>query len=209
VSPNSTDYPYVFFPVGLNLRGRRCVVVGDDREAGEKAEALHEVGADVVRVLDAAALRDDDVVDAFFVISTPQDDALSARLRELADRHRFLLCAIDQPRHGFVAMQAIVKAGPARIAISTGGISPRAGAVLKRALQTSLGATFERFLDCLNAQRQRNRVRLGDGAARRAAMMEAAEGFDVDVRVRYPDWFLAGLDRIGPHAAPDGPPPHA
>ena len=42
-------------------------------------------------------VREDDVADAFFVISTPQDAALSARLRALADRHRFLLCAIDQP----------------------------------------------------------------------------------------------------------------
>ena len=42
-----TEYPFVFFPVGLNLRGRKCVVIGtaDDREAVEKEEALREVGA--------------------------------------------------------------------------------------------------------------------------------------------------------------------
>ena len=34
------EYPFVFYPVGLNLRGRRCVVIGDDREAIEKDEAL-------------------------------------------------------------------------------------------------------------------------------------------------------------------------
>lgn len=189
------DYPFVFFPVGLNLRGRRCVVIGarDDREAVEKEAALREAGADVVRVYEPSSLRDEDVADAFFVISTPQDEELSARLRRLADRHRFLLCAIDQPKWGFVAMQAIAKAGPVRIAISTGGIAPRVGSTLKAALERTLDATFVRFIDCLNEQRERNRSRLSESSERRAAMLRAAEGFEVEVSVRYPDWFEAKL----------------
>jgi siroheme synthase (precorrin-2 oxidase/ferrochelatase) len=187
------EYPFVFFPVGLNLRGRKCVVVGaaGDREADEKDEALREVGAEVVRIADPERLRDEDVADAFFVITTPQDEALSARLRRLADAHKFLLCAIDQPKYGFVAMQAIAKAGPVRIAISTGGIAPRVGGIAKTALQQALDATFVRFIDCLCVQRERNRVALGRSEERRAAMMHAADGFEVEVSVRYPEWFEA------------------
>jgi siroheme synthase (precorrin-2 oxidase/ferrochelatase) len=198
---NAFEYPYVFFPVGLNLRGRRCVVIGDDREAFEKERALRESGADVVRI-EQSAFRDDDVSAAFFVITTPQDDAFSARLRALADARGFLLCAIDQPRYGFVAMQAIVKAGPARIAISTGGVSPRVGGVLRASLQRALDATFERFLACLNAQRERNRERIASGDERRAAMREAADGFALDVSVRYPAWFTEGAQGAeGPRPA--------
>src|SRR5471030_453706 len=72
--------------------------------------------------------------------------------------HKFLLCAIDQPMYGFVAMTAIVKAGPARIAISTGGVSPRVGGLLRRALAGALDATFARFMACLALQRRRNRA---------------------------------------------------
>ena len=189
------EYPFVFFPVGLNLRGRRCVVIGpaDDREAIEKSAALEEVGAAVVRIEDPARLRDEDVAGAFFVISTPQDAALSARLRALADRHRFLLCAIDQPNYGFVAMQAVVKSGPVRIAISTGGIAPRVGGKIKEALQQALDATFVRFIDALNDQRERNRASMNESSERRAAMLQAAEGFDVDVTVRYPEWFSSAV----------------
>jgi precorrin-2 dehydrogenase / sirohydrochlorin ferrochelatase len=197
--------PHGFFPVSLNLVGRRCVVIGadDDREAVEKAEALREVDADVVRITDPAALRDEDVADAFFVISTPQDDALSARLRALADEHRFLLCTIDQPRHGFVAMQAIVKAGPVRIGISTGGVAPRVGKILKRGLQRALDAKFARFVDCLATQKRRNRARLAnDAAGRRAAMIGAADGFTVEVRVTYPEWFEEELRASAPAEAP-------
>ena len=184
--------PHGFYPVSLNLTGRTCVVIGapGDREAAEKERALREVGATVRRITDPAALRDQDVTGAFFVISTPQDDALSARLRALADAHRFLLCTIDQPRHGFVAMQAIVRAGPVRIGISTGGVAPRVGKLIKEALQRALDAKFARFVECLGTQKRRNRTRLaGDGAARRAAMVEAAEGFSLDVRAAYPGWF--------------------
>jgi nicotinamide-nucleotide amidase len=187
-----TEYPFVFFPVGLNLRDRRCVVVGRDREALEKTARLREVGAEVACVEDAAHLRDADVVDAFFVISTPQDEQLSARLRGLAEKHRFLLCCIDQPRFGFVAMQATAQAGPVRIAISTGGIAPRVGKILKEALQNSLDATFVRFIDCLNAQRERNRDRSAEARDRRAAMLAATNDFAVDVVLRYPAWFEEG-----------------
>jgi siroheme synthase-like protein len=137
-------------------------------------------------------LRDEDVSGAFFVISTPLSEKLSARLRALADRHRFLLCTIDQPKHGFVAMQAVVKSGPVRVAISTGGIAPKVGSTLKAALQKTLDGTFVRFIDCLNAQRERNRERLGR-EERRAAMLGAADGFEVEVMVRYPGWFRERL----------------
>lgn len=202
MSANVTEYPFLFFPVGLNLSGRRCVVVGNDREAREKSEALREVGAEVVRILDPRTLREEELRDAFLVITTPLDDALSGRLRALADKHRFLLCAIDQPRHGFVAMQAIVKSGPARIAISTGGVSPSAGSKIKRSLQSALGAKFARFMHCLNAQRERNRIALDDGEARRAAMRDAADGFGLEVAVTYPEWFEESWAALAPRRLP-------
>lgn len=189
---DDTEYPFIFFPVGLNLQGRRCVVIGDDREAIEKAERLREVGADVVRIEDASHVRDEEVVDAFLVISTPQNAVLSKRLRALADAHRFLLCCIDQPIFGFVAMQATAQAGPVRVAISTGGIAPRVGTILKEALQRAFDQTFTRFIDCVHVQRERNRAVFKQSSERRAAMIAAADGFGADVTLRYPTWFEEG-----------------
>jgi siroheme synthase (precorrin-2 oxidase/ferrochelatase) len=196
----------VFFPVSLNLMGRRCVVVGerDDREAVEKETSLRESGADVVRITEPAKLRDEDVIDAFFVISTPQDAALSARLRALADKHRFLLCCIDQPKYGFVAMAAIAKAGPVRVAISTTGLAPRVGKRLKQRLQKAMDATFARFIDCLATQKtrvKRSHPGTEQSVVRRKAMIDAAEGFDVDITFSYPRWFEDELEGMRPRAA--------
>jgi siroheme synthase (precorrin-2 oxidase/ferrochelatase) len=192
--------PPAFFPVSLNLAGRKCVVIGaaDDREAIEKDEALREVGADVVWIKEYAELRDEDVSDAYFVIATPQEESLAARLRALADEHKFLLCAIDQPKYGFVAMAAIVKSGRARIAISTGGVAPRGGKKLRAALQDALDDTFARFLECFANQRRRARATMTESARRRATLIQAAEGFEVEISVRYPDWFNDELRRLGP-----------
>ena len=183
-----------FFPVSLNLQGRRCVVIGEagDREAVEKEAALRESGADVRWIQDPAVLRDDDVTDAYFVISTPIDDALSARLRALADRHKFLLCCIDQPKYGFVAMAAIAKAGPVRIAIATSGLAPRVGKILKQRLQAAMDARFARFVERLGEMKlamRRQKPGPEHAAERRAAMIEAADGFDAEVRFTYPAWF--------------------
>ena len=183
-----------FFPVSLNLQGRACIVIGaaDDREAIEKTAALEEAGASVRRICDVASLRDEDVSDAFLVISTPQDEELSARLRTRADRYRFLLCCIDQPRYGFVAMAAIAKAGPVRVAISTAGLAPRVGKVLKNALQAVMDSRFADFIESLAQQRERVRAEHPgpeSSQLRRTAMIEAARDFRAEVRFEYPAWF--------------------
>jgi siroheme synthase (precorrin-2 oxidase/ferrochelatase) len=188
-----------FFPVSLNLVGRKCVVIGalDDREAVEKVAALRESGADVTWLSDVAELRDSDLDGAFFVLSTPQDAGLSRRLRALADARGFLLCCIDQPEFGFVAMAAIAKAGPVRVAISTTGLAPRVGKILKESLQRAMDSRFARFVDVL--ARKREAVRAlhpapEESSVRRAAMIEAADGFSAEVTFSYPSW-LEGEER--------------
>lgn len=187
----------VFFPVSLNLVNRRCVVIGDDREATEKSAALAEAGADVVRIARGEDVRESDVAEAFFVISTPQDEALSQRLRVLADTHRTLLCCIDQPKYGFVAMAAIAKAGPVRVAISTAGLAPRVGKVLKIALQRAMDARFERFVSILAHRRRETREAHPlpeESQLRRDSAIENAKGFEAEVDFKYPEWFGAKGD---------------
>lgn len=181
-----------YFPIGLNVKGRECVVIGSDREAEEKSAALRECEAIVKRIERPDDLRDADLDGAFLVISTPQDEALSARLRELADRRKFLLCCIDQPKHGFVAMLATAKAGPVRVAISTAGLAPRLGKLIKEGLQRAMDARFARFAENLGARRERTRrEHPGPQAAshRRNEMIEAARGFEARVEFDYPPWF--------------------
>ena len=87
-------------------------------------------------------------------------------------------------------MAAIAKAGPVRVAISTAGLAPRVGKLMKNALQKALDDTFERFISCQAALKQRNRKRFPQSSSkRREAMIAAARGFGLDIVVHYPQWF--------------------
>ncbi|MBC5829022.1 MAG: hypothetical protein GIW98_02385 [Candidatus Eremiobacteraeota bacterium] len=188
----------------MNLIGRRCIVIGDDREAVEKEAALREAGADVHCISSPHAIDESELSKSFLVISTTQDAELSARLRALAERDRFLLCCIDQPQYGFVAMAAIVKAGPVRIAISTAGLAPRVGKKIKNALQSVMDTTFVRFIDCLASQRRRaRRAYPNSSSQRRRVMIEAADGFEIDVSLEYPGWFRDSGKQQLPHLTKD------
>jgi siroheme synthase-like protein len=149
----------------------------DDPEVGQRIDALRACGADVIRLDDA---RDDAaLVRAFVVIAVPRDEPLAQRLRALADRRGFLLCCVDQPRYSTFALPAVLDAGRARVAIWTGGASPRVAALIKEGLAHALDSRFARFLERM-AERRR---------ASRAGMREAAEGFALHAEVTYPPWF--------------------
>jgi precorrin-2 dehydrogenase / sirohydrochlorin ferrochelatase len=165
-----------FYPLALRLQGKPCVIIGapDDREANVKEEALREAGADVRRIRDAEALREEDLRGAFLVISTPIDAKLSARLQTLSEQHRFLLCCIDQPAFGNVAMTAIAKAGPVRVAVSTSGTAPRLGKLIKEGLQRAMNARFESFARNMAEQRKKSK-------------RDYADGFEAEVTFTYPE----------------------
>jgi hypothetical protein len=59
-----------------------------------------------------------------------------------------------------------------------------------------MDSKFVRFIDCHNAQKERNKLRVTTSAERRAAMIAKSEGLEIDVKIAYPAWFedeLAGM----------------
>ena len=77
-------------------------------------------------------------------------------------------------------MPAVAQLGPVRLAISTAGGSPTLAGKLRATLERQLG---ERFADFGRALARR---RPGHSVDERRADLD---GFDVELRVRYPDWF--------------------
>ncbi|TAM58893.1 hypothetical protein EPN52_09645 [bacterium] len=188
----------VFLPVALNVRGRRCVVIGDDAEARAKAAALRAAGADVEWLRNPSQVGEHTLAEAFLVISSPRDEELSARLSAAAERARFLLCCIDQPKWSTLAMPAFVASGPVRVAISTGGVSPTVAATFRRALARALDARFARFMTLLQESRRRIRAAVIDERERRERLRESAAEFAIEVSVSYPAWFERAEGDEGP-----------
>lgn len=144
------------YVVSWRLAGRRVVVVGGGEVAEQKVAGLLDTGAELVvvapdvvprlaRLAEAGALawlrrpvRDDDVVGAALVVATTGDRAVNAQVADAARRAGALVNAVDDPLNCDVTIPAVVRRGPATVAVTTDGVSPAAARFLRERLDAWL-----------------------------------------------------------------------
>ena len=213
-----------FFQIGLDVLDRRCVVVGGNDEAADKAGRLVTAGARVVvisqeatasianaahqghltwerRALNVAG----DLDDTFLVMNTlPRDVQLSEQIHAECRQRRILLNTYDVPDQSDFGMAALVQRGPLRISISSSNTSPTLSGHLKRQLEAAFDDEFVAFLDQLGAVRRALRQRITHGPDRRARLRSLVEGFQLKMCVELPDGWrerlakeLGDQDQIG------------
>lgn len=190
------------FLAGVVVRDRACLVIGGDREAHDKARRLVDAGATVTVVAPALTPAMEDWVRAnpshcgwrarglepgdlepapWVVVSTEPDEALSASLYERAQRERFLLCCVDQPKYCTLVNLAVVEAGDVALGMSSGGVAPGLLRRLKEDLLAGLGEPFPSFVRYVAAVRDR-----APPGERRHHVADALAGFHVEVAVHLP-----------------------
>ena len=144
-----------YYPVFLNLRGRRCVIVGGGTVAEGKIGKLLESGAEVcvispdatpgIRqfVADGAVhweqreYRPGDLEGAFIAIAATNLREVNRRIFEEANDRGVMLNAVDDPPNCSFIAPSIVQRGPVTLAISTGGVSPALARKLRESLEDS------------------------------------------------------------------------
>ena len=155
----------VYYPIFLDLRGRRCIVLGGGKVAEEKAEGLLQAGA-AVRVIAprltpalasrAAAgeidhlprrYRDSDLEGAFLAFSERLGEAVHDAVAREADRRDVPLNVQDETRYCSFIAAALVRRGDLTIAISTAGKAPALAVRLRQALERRFGEHYARFLE--------------------------------------------------------------
>lgn len=178
------------FPVMLKLGGRRCLVIGGGHVAARKVLDLKAAGAYVV--LAATEVSDEarqsqpaEIIEqaydcrlldgAMLVVAATDDAAVNSRV--LADcRQRGIWCNIvDVPQMCDFIVPAVLRRGRLTVAVSTGGASPPAAALLRDQLASSLAEGAELWLDSLAAVRQRLLATVTDAGLRRKVLLRLAE----------------------------------
>jgi len=174
------------FPIMLNLRGRRVVVVGAGPIAQRKAAALAEAGAAVVLVApDAsaaepgvevvAATYDPSVIgEAVLVFACTDDAALNRRIVEDARRAGALANAVDQPDACDFFSAAVVRDGDVVVAIGTGGAAPGLASVLREAVADAMPPRIGEFAAALHHLRDQLKARQLDADRRRQILTDLA-----------------------------------
>ena len=132
-----------YYPVYLDLRGRRCVVVGANDVCEEKLPRLLDCGADVVvigagateRVSEMASAgeiewirrgyRPGDLDGAFIaIVADTADAAVNEAVSEEARERGIPLNVVDVTHLCSWIAPAVVRRGEVMVAVSTGGASP-------------------------------------------------------------------------------------
>lgn len=163
----------MYYPIFLNLLGKRCLVVGGGAVALGKVKALVEAGADLTlvaptihpKLLDQAGkgLRiwqrpfdNEDLKGAFLVIAATDDRGLNAQIHaQCEDQGVLVNVADDTPLCNFI-LPSIAKEGPLQIAVSSSGTSPTMARELRQRIQTEiLNPELADLADFLGAWRPR------------------------------------------------------
>ena len=194
-----------YFQAGLDVMDQPCLVIGGGREAEEKSARLLAAGARITIVSSdltpqlaewVAAGRlthhqrgfaDTDLDGVFLALNTiNDDDALTARVYQLALSQKILINSYDNPTHSNFGMVALVHPGHLRLSISTSNASPALASRLRKDLAAIFDAEFVDFLDRLAAARQRVRARVADRETRFELLRALVRDFRVEGTLRYP-----------------------
>lgn len=164
-----------YYPVFLNLEGRRVLVVGHGRVADAKAQSLLEAGAKVRRV-SGRRFQKRDLAGVNLVICATSNERLNRRASALATARRLFVNVVDRPELCSFIAPAVVRKGHVQIAISTGGHSPALAVKLKEEIAKTIVDAYGELLDLLAGLRPRVLARIPNPAARAKIFQNIVRG---------------------------------
>jgi len=159
-----------YYPAYLDLKGKKCVVVGGGRVAERKIRALLKAGAAVYTISpeltpplkrlkaagsirhSARAYKKGDLKGAWLAIAATSDETINKAVSRDAP---FLVNVVDAPELANFIAPAVVQSGPLQIAVSTGGSSPAMAASIRRELDLLFGKDIGQYASFIGGLRKK------------------------------------------------------
>ena len=183
-----------YYPICVEVRGRRCVVVGGGAVAERKVTTLLGYGARVRLISPSATPRLErlaaskrmtwaqrryrhcDVEGARLVYGATDDPMVNRAVFRDARRHHVLVNVVDQPGLSSFIAPAQVRRGHLVLAISTGGASPALAKQIRRKLQRQFGSEYASLTRLMERLRPIVKRRVTQPARRAAIFRQVASG---------------------------------
>ncbi len=179
-----------YYPIHLNIKGERCVIIGGGKVAYRKACSLKESGADVVVVSpevcpemineEGLVLIKQEYVERFLdgallVIAATDNEAINKKVSLDAEKRNIIVNVVDYPELCSFIVPSTINRGDLCISISTGGASPAVSKRIRTELETVFGKEYEEYLDLLTRMRSLAMSSVKDSVKRRKILQRLAE----------------------------------
>lgn len=167
-----------YYPIYLDLKGKRCIIIGGGKVAERKCLPLVKAGA-VVTVISPQitkrleyykkrgnikhikrTYRRGDLKSPFLVIAATDSEEINKKVY-LDTRHRnILLNVVDNPELCNFIVPSIFERGDLKIAISTGGSSPAIAKRIRKELEAIYKPEFSRYLNFIRGIREQIKLKV-------------------------------------------------
>jgi precorrin-2 dehydrogenase/sirohydrochlorin ferrochelatase len=165
-----------YFPAFLDLRGRRCLVVGGGLIAERKVLGLLECGARVMVVSPALVpglarlaasgriehrarvFRKIDARRSMLAIAATGVAAVDDAVAMAARQHGALVNAVDRPARCDFIYGSVLRRGELQIAVSTGGRAPALAREIRRRLESVVGEQYAALVEDVGRARRAARA---------------------------------------------------
>jgi siroheme synthase, N-terminal domain len=183
-----------YYPVMLQLRGERCIIIGGGRIAERKVQGLLEAGADQVilvspqitlRLQELAAggllqwqcrtYQPSDAEGARLLFAATDDAGLNRLIAEDGRRAGAWVNTVDEEAGRGFLNPAVVRRGDLLIAVSATGASPALSIRLKRELEEQYGEEYKYSVEQLRRLRDYMKMAVPGQGERETLLRLAAE----------------------------------
>ena len=166
------ENPVRYFPIYLEIKNKKILVIGGGVVAQRKIESLLEAGANVAVVSKDLTQqlreykKDGKIIvigrdyeeklleNVFMVIAATDDVELNHRISQDALKKGLLINAVDQPEDCNFIFPSVIKRGDLIVAISTSGKSPALAKKIREQLEQEFGSEYEILLNIMGNLRK-------------------------------------------------------
>jgi siroheme synthase-like protein len=166
-----TSKRIVYYPVSLNIQGKRCVVIGGGKVALRKIKMLLDCGANVSVISpkphpDIAKLSKEraihliqrdyesqDLKGAVIAIVCTDVKEVNRKVADEAKKAGILVNVADDPEPSDFIIPAFFRRGNLTLAVSTSGVSPALARKIRTKLEKSFGEEYASLLSLIGEVR--------------------------------------------------------
>ena len=183
-----------YFPIFLDLKNRRCLIVGGGDVATRKGRMLSKAGA-ILRVVApeiSTELRElvaqhqgelllreyheNDINDCVLAVAATDIHELNKRISDDAKQKNIPVNVVDTPALCTYITPAIIDRSPLMIAISSGGEAPVLARLVRAKLEALIPMSYGVLANLASRWRDRVKVRFDNGDSRRKFWEKILQG---------------------------------